>query len=89
MAQALAPTADGRAASPSAEVMVATPAIRNLIREAKVHQITTAMQSSGDLGMITFDQHLAERYLAGEISQAAPPSSSPTSPTSSARLARL
>jgi len=67
VAQALAPTADGAGRAVVAEVMVATPAIRNLIREAKVHQIPTAMQSSGDVGMITFDQHLAERVREGVI----------------------
>jgi twitching motility protein PilT len=39
--------------------MVATPAIRNLIRESKIHQITTAMQAGGKHGMQTMDQSLA------------------------------
>ena len=41
--------------------MFATPAIRNLIREGKNHQIPSFMQSSASDGMLTFDQHLAER----------------------------
>ncbi len=57
--QQLVPTADGRGRAVAAEVMVATPAIRNLIREAKNHQITTAMQSGGKHGMVTMDQSLA------------------------------
>lgn len=69
VAQALLPTADGEGRVAVSEVMLANPAIRNLIREAKVHQITTAMQSAGDLGMVTFDQHLAERYHDGLISK--------------------
>ena len=69
VAQALAPTADGLGRTAVTEVMLATPAIRNLVREAKVHQITNAIQSSGDLGMITFDQHLAQRLLEGQISR--------------------
>jgi twitching motility protein PilT len=44
------------------EIMIASSAIRNLIREGKVHQIPSFLQSSGDLGMISFDQHLAQRY---------------------------
>jgi twitching motility protein PilT len=39
--------------------MVATSAIRNLIREGKIHQIPSFMQSGGEDGMLTFDQHLA------------------------------
>jgi len=69
VAQSLAPTRDGQGRTVVAEVMVATPAIRNLIREAKVHQITTAMQSAGEVGMITFDQHLAQRYLEGAVTK--------------------
>jgi twitching motility protein PilT len=60
--QALAPTRDGNGRTIICEVMVATPAIRNLIREAKVHQIPNVLQSSGDIGMISFDQHLAQRH---------------------------
>lgn len=69
VAQALVPTGDGEGRAAVCEVMVATPAIRNLIREAKVHQISTAMQSAGEVGMITFDQHLAQRYVEGDISK--------------------
>jgi twitching motility protein PilT len=60
--QALAPTRDGNGRTIICEIMVVTPAIRNLIREGKVHQIPTFLQSSADLGMISFDQHLAQRY---------------------------
>ena len=67
--QSLAPTRDGNGRTIVCEVMVATPAIRNLIREGKVHQIPTFLQSSGDLGMISFDQHLAIRFNEQLISK--------------------
>jgi twitching motility protein PilT len=67
--QALAPTKDGNGRTIVCEVMVATSAIRNLIREGKVHQIPTFLQSSADLGMISFDQHLAQRYNEQVISK--------------------
>ncbi len=60
--QALAPTLDGNGRVVICEVMVATSAIRSLIREAKIHQIGTFLQSSSDVGMISFDQHLAQRF---------------------------
>jgi twitching motility protein PilT len=66
--QALVPRKDG-GRTVVCEVMHATSAIRNLIREGKVHQIPTFLQSSRDLGMISFDQHLAERYAAQLISK--------------------
>ncbi len=67
--QALVPTRDGAGRTTVCEVMVVTPAIRNLIREGKVHQIPTFLQSSGELGMISFDQHLAQRYNERLISK--------------------
>jgi len=59
--QALAPRADGTGRTIITEIMFATPAIRNLIREGKNHQIPSFMQSSGAEGMLSFDQHLADR----------------------------
>jgi twitching motility protein PilT len=59
--QALAPRADGNGRTIISEIMFATPAIRNLIREGKNHQIPSFMQSSGAEGMLSFDQHLADR----------------------------
>ena len=60
--QALAPRKDGMGRTIVCEIMIASAAIRNLIREGKVHQIPSFLQSSGDIGMISFDQHLAQRY---------------------------
>jgi twitching motility protein PilT len=57
--QTLCRTADGRGRAVATEVMVATPAIRNLIREGKTHQIYSAMQAGASYGMHTLDQHLA------------------------------
>jgi twitching motility protein PilT len=59
--QALCPTADGMGRTVITEIMTATPAIRNLIREGKNHQIPSFMQAGGSSGMLAFDQHLAER----------------------------
>ncbi|MGH2721872.1 MAG: type IV pili twitching motility protein PilT, partial [Actinomycetota bacterium] len=55
----------GRAVS--SEILVATPAIRNLIREAKTHQIYSSMQAGGRYGMQTMDQSLAELVRSGRI----------------------
>jgi twitching motility protein PilT len=59
--QALAPRADGSGRTIVTEIMTATPAIRSLIREAKVHQIPSFIQSGAADGMNSFDQHLAQR----------------------------
>lgn len=49
------------------EIMIATPAIRNLVREAKSHQITSIIQTSANVGMQTMDQHLRDLYQKGVI----------------------
>jgi twitching motility protein PilT len=49
------------------EVMTASPAVRNLIREAKAHQITSIIQTSAHLGMQTMDQCLKDYYQRGLI----------------------
>jgi len=65
--QALVKRLDGNGRTVVCEVMFATAAIRNLIREGKNHQIPSFMQSSGGEGMLTFDQHLAQRVAEGAI----------------------
>src|SRR6476659_10135699 len=60
--QQLVPTVDGQG-------RVATPGIRNLVREGKVHQIYSAMQAGGRYGMQTMDMSLASHVKAGRISQ--------------------
>src|SRR4029078_5517411 len=67
--QQLVPTTDGGGRVVAAEVMVATPGIRNLIREGKVHQIYSAMQAGGSYGMQTMDMSLASHVKAGRINQ--------------------
>ena len=62
--QALLPRADGKGRVASLEIMIPTPAIRNLIRDDKVHQIYSAMQTGQEkLGMQTANQSLASLYL--------------------------
>ena len=63
--QTLAKTADGTGRAVATEVLVATPAIRNLIREGKTHQIYSAMQAGAKHGMHTMDQHLADLVMQG------------------------
>jgi twitching motility protein PilT len=65
--QSLARTADGQGRAVATEVLVATPAVRNLIREGKTHQIYSAMQAGAKHGMHTMDQHLADLVKRGRI----------------------
>jgi twitching motility protein PilT len=65
--QTLARTVDGKGRVVACEVLVATPAIRNLIREGKTHQIYSAMQAGAKYGMQTMDQHLADLVNKGRI----------------------
>lgn len=66
--QQLLPRATGRGRAVACEVLIATPAVRNLIREAKVHQIYSAMQGGGKYGMQTMDQSLAELVRSSSVS---------------------
>src|SRR5882672_8037666 len=66
--QALLPKADGKGRVCSLEIMVPTPAIRNLIRDDKIHQIYGSMQSGQEkLGMQTANQSLASLYMKRAI----------------------
>jgi twitching motility protein PilT len=67
VSQTLCKRASGVGRSVATEVLVATPAIRNLIREGKTHQIYSAMQAGAQQGMHTMDQHLAELVKSGAI----------------------
>jgi twitching motility protein PilT len=66
--QTLCKTSDGRGRVVATEVLVATAAIRNLIREGKTHQIYSAMQAGAKHGMHTLDQSLADLVKRGQIS---------------------
>ena len=68
--QQLLPTADGEGRTVATEVLVPTPAVRNLIREGKTHQIYSAIQTSGSIGMQTMDADLARLARAGTITRA-------------------
>ena len=65
--QQLLPTATGRGRHLAAEVMLATPAIRALIREGKGHQIYSQIQTGGRMGMKTMSSWLADLVRAGKV----------------------
>jgi twitching motility protein PilT len=67
VAQLLLPNSDGKGRIPAVEVLVATPAVRNLIRETKVHQIPSAIQTGAKDGMQSLDQHLRDLVKRGQI----------------------
>jgi twitching motility protein PilT len=69
VAQQLLPTVDGLGRVAAAEVLVVTPAVRNLIREGKTHQIYSAMQAGRKFGMVTMDAALAGLVADDKIAQ--------------------
>jgi twitching motility protein PilT len=66
--QQLLPRMRSRGRAVACEVLIATPAIRNMIREGKVHQIYSAMQGGGKFGMQTMDQCLAGLVRSSTVS---------------------
>ncbi len=68
ISQNLLPLKEGSGRTAAFEIMVATPVIRNLIREKKEQNIPSAIQTGGNLGMQTLDQHISELYKQGKIS---------------------
>jgi twitching motility protein PilT len=69
MTQTLLPTADGSGRCVAAEVLIPTPAVRNLIREGKTHQVYSVIQTGGSHGMQTMDASLATLVRAGKITK--------------------
>ena len=69
ISQSLLPTANGQGRVAAFEVMLASPAIRSLIREAKTHQIQSTIQTSRQLGMITMDDALYDLFSSGTITR--------------------
>ncbi len=69
VSQQLLPTQDGKGRIVAVEVMIATAAIRNQIRDGKVHQIPSAMQAGSQHGMQTMDQALADLVQRGKITR--------------------
>ncbi len=67
ISQQLLPRASGTGRVPATEVMIATPAVRNLIRENKAHQIHSTIQTGHQYGMISMDQCLRDLYLKGIV----------------------
>ena len=67
--QQLLPTADGQGRVCATEILVPTPAVRNLIREGKTHQIYSALQTGGAHGMQTMDAALADLVRRNKITR--------------------
>ncbi len=67
ISQQLLPRAGGVGRVPAVEILIATPAVRNMIREAKSHQINAAIQTGASVGMQTMDGSLKELYMSGLI----------------------
>ena len=70
ISQTLCKTKDGQGRVAAHEIMIGTPAIRNLIREAKVAQMYSAIQTGQAIGMQTMDQNLADLVRRNVISVA-------------------
>ena len=69
ISQALLKTKDGQGRVAAHEIMIGTPAIRNLIREGKIAQMYSAIQTGGAQGMQTLDQCLTELVTRGVVSK--------------------
>jgi twitching motility protein PilT len=69
ISQRLLPTASGIGRIAAVEILIATTAIRNMIREKKVHQIPSTMQASSQMGMMTLDDHLLQLVRSGKINK--------------------
>ena len=67
IAQQLVPGSGENGRYPAVEIMVATHAVRNLVRKGEDHQIYTAIGTGRSEGMITMEQSLAEMVRAGRI----------------------
>src|ERR671923_563963 len=67
--QALLPTKDGKGRVPAVEILFPDDAVRNLIRQAKVEQVYSVMQTGTGRGMMTLEQSLADLVLRGVIDQ--------------------
>ncbi len=67
ISQQLIPRADNKGRVAAFEVLVATPAARNLIREGKTHQLSTILETGARFGMNTMDSSLIKLYRSGTI----------------------
>ena len=78
ISQTLLKTKDGGGRVAAHEIMIATPAIRNLIREAKIAQMYSSIQTGSNVGMQTLDQNLTDLVRRNVISAAAARSAAKT-----------
>ncbi|MFC2018557.1 type IV pilus twitching motility protein PilT [Chloroflexota bacterium] len=69
LCQALIPRVDGNGRIAAVEVMLGNSAVKNLIREGKIHQLPNAIRTHARLGMRSFDQSLIELYRSGVINR--------------------
>ncbi len=69
VAQSLLPTKDGKGRVAALEVLVAVPALRNLIREDKTAQILSVIQTGAQHGMVSLDQSLRDLVMQGRLSR--------------------
>jgi len=67
ISQVLLKRRDGRGRIAALEIMIATPAIRNLIREGKTHQLSSIIQTSQKIGMQNMDQVLKNLAMTGKV----------------------
>jgi twitching motility protein PilT len=65
--QTLLKTADGKGRTVAVEIMTATSAVKNLIREGKTHQLYSAIQAGAQHGMVAMDQSLAQLVKMGKV----------------------
>lgn len=78
ISQTLLKTKDGTGRVAAHEIMIGTPAIRNLIREAKIAQMYSAIQTGSNVGMQTLDQNLTDLVRRNVISNGAARSAAKT-----------
>jgi len=69
VAQTLLKTANGKGRAAAVEILVSTPAVRNLIREGKTFQLPSVIQTGVKEGMQTLEQSLSDLVIAGRVSQ--------------------
>ena len=69
IAQTLCKRRDGRGRVAAVEIMIGTPAVRNLIRENKIHQLPSSIQTGQKHGMQSLEQHLRELIARGTITK--------------------
>ena len=67
ISQVLLKRKDGRGRIAALEIMIANPAIKNLIREGKTHQISSIIQTSQKIGMLNMDQVLKNMAMSGKV----------------------